>query len=228
MKPTIYNPTTYKSPGIYKGTGGIYKGRGLYKDGADSVNIYKLNVDNFDISTLKDGDVQWFFYNNDYCELTKIGDVLKVVCQSSGEPRQFNCSLSQFNITSYFELEIELDVQTNDKCYFGLDTIAGSCTGNGLFDGVTGWIYGLSNYTIYSGNIIESGDWSRIGNTGVNSFTNIKFKLFVELPNKFTLFFNDIKIVEGYFNFAYQKAITFNNGIGRSEFYIKKVLLKYE
>lgn len=33
MDPTIYKPVAYKSPGIYKGAGGIYKGRGVYKDG---------------------------------------------------------------------------------------------------------------------------------------------------------------------------------------------------
>lgn len=34
MVPTIYKPCAYKTPGIYNGAGGIYKGRGVYKDGA--------------------------------------------------------------------------------------------------------------------------------------------------------------------------------------------------
>lgn len=33
MEPTIYKPGAYKSPGVYNGAGGIYKGFGLYKDG---------------------------------------------------------------------------------------------------------------------------------------------------------------------------------------------------
>lgn len=31
MEPTIYKPSAYKSPGIYKGAGGIYNGSGIYK-----------------------------------------------------------------------------------------------------------------------------------------------------------------------------------------------------
>ena len=31
MEPTIYKPGVYKTPGVYKGTGGIYNGRGVYK-----------------------------------------------------------------------------------------------------------------------------------------------------------------------------------------------------
>ena len=34
MEPTIYKPGAYKTPGVYKGTGGIYKGRDVYNDGA--------------------------------------------------------------------------------------------------------------------------------------------------------------------------------------------------
>lgn len=34
MEPIIYKPCAYKSPSIYNGAGGIYKGRGIYNDGA--------------------------------------------------------------------------------------------------------------------------------------------------------------------------------------------------
>ena len=34
MEPTIYKPGAYNTPGVYKGAGGIYKGRGVYNDGA--------------------------------------------------------------------------------------------------------------------------------------------------------------------------------------------------
>lgn len=37
MKPTIYNTGLYKTPGIYKGTGGIYNGRGIYKGGGGDI-----------------------------------------------------------------------------------------------------------------------------------------------------------------------------------------------
>lgn len=36
MEPTIYKPGAYKTPGVYKGTGGVYNGRGVYKDGGGS------------------------------------------------------------------------------------------------------------------------------------------------------------------------------------------------
>ena len=34
MEPMIYKPGAYNTPGVYKGSGGIYKGRGVYNDGA--------------------------------------------------------------------------------------------------------------------------------------------------------------------------------------------------
>lgn len=37
MEQTIYKPGVYKSTRIYKGAGGIYKGRGVYNDGAGGV-----------------------------------------------------------------------------------------------------------------------------------------------------------------------------------------------
>ena len=33
MEPMIYKPGAYKTPGVYKGVGGIYNGRGVYNDG---------------------------------------------------------------------------------------------------------------------------------------------------------------------------------------------------
>jgi hypothetical protein len=33
MEPTIYKPGAYKTPGVYNGAGGIYKGSGVYKYG---------------------------------------------------------------------------------------------------------------------------------------------------------------------------------------------------
>lgn len=39
MKPKIYKPGAYNTPGIYKGAGGIYKGAGIYNSDITSVNI---------------------------------------------------------------------------------------------------------------------------------------------------------------------------------------------
>lgn len=39
MEPIIYKPGAYKTPGVYKGAGGIYKGRGVYNDGSDEKYI---------------------------------------------------------------------------------------------------------------------------------------------------------------------------------------------
>ena len=51
MEPTIYKPGAYNIPGVYKGAGGIYKGRGIYKDAGGGYNgpfILLNNCDNLD------------------------------------------------------------------------------------------------------------------------------------------------------------------------------------
>lgn len=37
MEPIIYKPGVYNTPGVYKGAGGIYKGRGVYNDGGNNI-----------------------------------------------------------------------------------------------------------------------------------------------------------------------------------------------
>lgn len=67
MEPTIYKPGAYKSPGIYKGAGGIYKGRGVYNDGEKEINYFS-DFTNFDLSTKidrpKKGPLTNYFSNN--------------------------------------------------------------------------------------------------------------------------------------------------------------------
>lgn len=55
MEPTIYKTGAYKTPDIYKGAGGIYKGRGVYNGGAaGDVVIYQTDFANFDYNTKTD------------------------------------------------------------------------------------------------------------------------------------------------------------------------------
>lgn len=64
MQPTICKPSIYKTPGVYKGAGGLYNGRGVYNDGAGGgVNPEKsfiLNIDDLDLANLKQGDLQFY------------------------------------------------------------------------------------------------------------------------------------------------------------------------
>lgn len=62
MEPTIYKPGAYKTPGIYKGTGGIYKGRGVYKDGAQEF----VEIGGRKYPVVKIGVQKWIGYNLDY------------------------------------------------------------------------------------------------------------------------------------------------------------------
>lgn len=38
-EPTIYKPGAYNTPGVYKGAGGIYNGRGVYNDSPNGIKI---------------------------------------------------------------------------------------------------------------------------------------------------------------------------------------------
>lgn len=58
MEPTIYKPSAYKSPGIYKGAGGIYKGRGVYKDGILEGFEYLTYFNRFDLENKTDYPVK--------------------------------------------------------------------------------------------------------------------------------------------------------------------------
>lgn len=65
-------PTILKNPRIYKGAGGIYKGRGVYNDVKEIAGlIYKTNFSNFDKLTGVDvpligPSVQWTINNNNF------------------------------------------------------------------------------------------------------------------------------------------------------------------
>ena len=56
MEPTIYKPGTYKTPGVYKGAGGIYKGRGVYNDGAGGT-IPEIEIEGRNYPVVKIGNL---------------------------------------------------------------------------------------------------------------------------------------------------------------------------
>lgn len=67
MDPKIYKPGSYKSPGIYKGTGGIYKGRGVYNDGyggGGGGETYTFYGKTYNVVTI--GNLKWFVENLDF------------------------------------------------------------------------------------------------------------------------------------------------------------------
>lgn len=106
MEPTIYKPGAYKTPGIYNGAGGIYKGRGVYKDGGVSVNPEKsfvLNIDELDLTTLKQGHIQFYGYGN----ISKVGGKLRLSGKSA-----FTRPLEDA-INYYFEIEFTITNLSN-------------------------------------------------------------------------------------------------------------------
>ena len=73
MEPTIYKPGAYNTPGIYKGAGGIYKGRGVYNNGAELVD-YKV-IGGREYRTVIIGGVEWLAENLDlkFCDIGGAG-----------------------------------------------------------------------------------------------------------------------------------------------------------
>ena len=64
MVPTIYKPGANKTPGVYNGAGGIYKGRGVYNDGAGSGGGATIGGRTYPIVNI--GGVVWLAESLDY------------------------------------------------------------------------------------------------------------------------------------------------------------------
>ena len=79
MEPTIFKPGAYKTPGVCKGAGGIYKGRGVYNDGAggggESPDIPDEYKDQFKQVNYIQSNTSHVFINGISC---KSSDLLKL------------------------------------------------------------------------------------------------------------------------------------------------------
>ena len=64
MEPTIYKPGAYNTPGIYKGAGGVYNGRGVYNEWAGS-DITEIDIDGKIYQVVKIGYQLWITENLD-------------------------------------------------------------------------------------------------------------------------------------------------------------------
>ena len=64
MEPTIYKPGAYKTPGIYNGAGGIYKGRGVYNEGEGGEDFVEIGGRRYPV--VKIGNQLWIAKNLDY------------------------------------------------------------------------------------------------------------------------------------------------------------------
>jgi len=100
MEPTIYKPGAYKTPGIYKGMGGIYNGRGVYNDGAGGdVFFYDTDFSNFDLDTGEDQGFFWTFHlHKEYLEKTEVeldGKIYKSLLFKHGANTQIDFDLDQ-------------------------------------------------------------------------------------------------------------------------------------
>ena len=59
--------------------------------------VYELNIDNFDTSTLKDGDAQWSIYIQDSPPvISKSAGLLEISLPQRPHAVQFNLALNQF------------------------------------------------------------------------------------------------------------------------------------
>lgn len=59
MKPIIYKTGAYNTPVIYKGAGGIYKGRGVYNDGAGGGGTSNIEIGGISYGVVKIGSLLW-------------------------------------------------------------------------------------------------------------------------------------------------------------------------
>lgn len=62
MEPTIYKPGAYKTLGVYKGTDGIYNGRGVYNDGTGE--FVEIGGRSYPVVTI--GSEKWIAENLDF------------------------------------------------------------------------------------------------------------------------------------------------------------------
>lgn len=174
-------------------------------------SIYKMDFNRFDINTLKDGDVQWNFYNNnrDGVTLSKANDGL-IIDIAAGSTRQFNLPLNQFNLDKEFITEYEIDI-TNCTwtMYYGFGRASLTYSVR-EFQGLGLWLYHASNLQIYEGSMTySSSDWSRI--TGMSYSFPLKVKTIYDPNTQYVkVYFFDSLIMEG--NIDGNGNITFNNG----------------
>lgn len=128
MEPTIYKPGAYKSPGIYNGSCGIYKGRGVYNEGKVPIDfLYITYFKNLDTNTLKDYPLkgnETHFINSEggynYPNVEKVTDVIYNYAV------KFSSTVDSFKLMKFFEnvggvFSIEMLYKySNDYCDFGL------------------------------------------------------------------------------------------------------------
>ena len=67
MEPMIYKPGAYKTPGVYKGAGGIYNGRGVYKiGGGPPFYVEGPEIEGKKYTAVKINEKIWLAENLDY------------------------------------------------------------------------------------------------------------------------------------------------------------------
>ena len=200
MEPTIYKPSAYKTPGIYKGTGGVYKGRGVYNYGAKKINEpkipYELDIDAFDVNTFYDGFVK-YTRQGSAC-VSKVDGKLRF-----GQYARFQCFCDQFeNIPNKIITEIVGDFSLTNFNYIA-SLVCGSQIGSGLYWPNLGFFYKYTELQIE--NILigsYSSSWEVFKRySGVPYSQPLKITTKINFDtNNVKCFFNDIQTCELVYN----------------------------
>lgn len=148
---------------ILKAHNSFLRANGKILDKVKSSNIYQLNIDRFNDSTLYDGEIYWLATDNDH--ITKFDDYINI--SFSNFQLLFKLPLEQFNIdyskTICFEYELEFPII--NFCYGILwsddsdDYTLGYTIGSNIYFTNSGIVIPNGNYTLYKGQY--GGRWGR-------------------------------------------------------------------
>ena len=152
MEPTIHKPSAYNTPGIYKGAGGIYKGRGVYNDGGKNI----VEFGGIKYGFVKIGNLLWItenlknytsgalFYNNseEYAELGYLYPRTAII-KTTDTQSDFILSLIHdgWRVPTKSDFESLLNIPIEElKTKYGWPTPGNNKSGfNGYLSGYRGW-----------------------------------------------------------------------------------------
>lgn len=230
MEPIIYKPGAYKSPGIYKGTGGIYNGRCVYNDGTGGYNVpYYTKFENFNFIELCDNPIigkkefvrnhQNLVYSNE--TILYNGETLNSLKVKEPNNTDFTAPdlflfFGNNNYRLSFINKIEQNtLHPNFSIWFSFgNNWVGLGTSHGT--GVIFILFDNSSYTLFNGAYTHhvSGIYHWVD---TNIPETSAFKISIEaILNKVKFKFNDVLLAECEFNDVFMNGLNFSPRYNKS------------